>query len=60
MELRVIHYFLAVVQEKTISGAAKQLHVSQPTLSKQLTCRKMNSLMAKSRLVAAKQKLCLF
>ena len=36
MELRVIHYFLAVVQEKTISGAAKQLHVSQPTLSKQL------------------------
>lgn len=24
MELRVIHYFLAVVQEKTISGAAKQ------------------------------------
>ena len=24
------------------------------------TCRKMNSLMAKSRLVAAKQKLCLF
>ena len=32
MELRVIRYFLAVVQEKTISGAAKQLHVSQPTL----------------------------
>lgn len=24
MELRVIHYFLAVVQEKTISGAASQ------------------------------------
>lgn len=35
MELRVIHYFLAVVQENDY-GAAKQLHVSQPTLSKQL------------------------
>ncbi|MBP2100395.1 LysR family transcriptional regulator [Enterococcus rivorum] len=36
MELRVLNYFLTVVREKTISQAAEVLHLSQPTLSKQL------------------------
>lgn len=36
MELRVLTYFLTVARERTISQAAKILHVSQPTLSKQL------------------------
>ncbi|MFC6164940.1 LysR family transcriptional regulator [Lactiplantibacillus dongliensis] len=36
MELRVLSYFLAVVQAKNISRAARQLHVSQPTVSRQL------------------------
>ncbi|MCD8159846.1 MAG: LysR family transcriptional regulator [Clostridiales bacterium] len=36
MELRVLHYFLAVTREKSISGAAGALHLSQPTLSRQL------------------------
>ncbi len=36
MELRVLHYFLAVTREKSISGAAEALHLSQPTLSRQL------------------------
>lgn len=36
MELRVLRYFLAVVREESITGAAKALNVSQPTLSKQL------------------------
>lgn len=36
MELRVLTYFLAVAREKTISKAAEVLHLSQPTLSKQL------------------------
>lgn len=36
MELRVLNYFLTVAREKTISNAAKVLHLSQPTLSKQL------------------------
>ncbi len=36
MELRVLHYFLAVAREQSISAAAKSLHLSQPTLSTQL------------------------
>ena len=36
MEFRVLEYFLAVVKEESISGAAKFLHLSQPTLSRQL------------------------
>lgn len=36
MDLRVLTYFLTVARERTISQAAKILHVSQPTLSKQL------------------------
>ncbi|MEA4830115.1 MAG: LysR family transcriptional regulator, partial [Enterococcus thailandicus] len=36
MELRVLNYFLTVAREKTISKAAKTLHITQPTLSKQL------------------------
>lgn len=36
MELRVLQYFLAIAQEQSISGAAEVLHLSQPTLSRQL------------------------
>lgn len=36
MELRVLRYFLAVARVGTITGAAEALHVTQPTLSKQL------------------------
>lgn len=36
MELRVLRYFLAVTREETISGAAEALHVTQPTLSRQM------------------------
>lgn len=36
MEIRVLKYFLAVAREESISGAAEVLHVSQPTLSRQL------------------------
>lgn len=36
MEIRVLRYFIAVVNEESISASAKQLHLSQPTLSRQL------------------------
>ena len=36
MELRTLKYFLAVAQEGNITNAAKTLHVTQPTLSRQL------------------------
>lgn len=35
MEIRVLRYFIAVANED-ISSASKQLHLSQPTLSRQL------------------------
>ena len=37
MELRTLRYFLVLTQEGTVSGAAKSLHVTQPTLSRQLS-----------------------
>ena len=36
MELRILHYFLMVAREENITRAAKQLHMTQPTLSRQL------------------------
>ncbi|WP_226603397.1 LysR family transcriptional regulator [Bacillus cereus] len=36
MEIRVLRYFISVANEESISAAAKQLHLSQPTLSRQL------------------------
>nr|QGT51200.1 LysR family transcriptional regulator [uncultured Firmicutes bacterium] len=36
MEIRVLRYFLTVARELSISGAANILHITQPTLSRQL------------------------
>lgn len=36
MDLRVLHYFLTVAKEQSFTRAAAQLHITQPTLSRQL------------------------
>lgn len=36
MEIRVLKYFLAIVREESITRAASVLHMTQPTLSRQM------------------------
>lgn len=36
MEIRILRYFLMVAKERSFTSAAKQLHITQPTLSRQL------------------------
>ncbi|MFC4947787.1 LysR family transcriptional regulator [Pseudonocardia sp. GCM10023141] len=36
MELRLLSYVVAIAEEGSISGAARRLHLTQPTLSRQL------------------------
>ena len=36
MDLRVLEYFLAVVESGNVSKAAQKLHLTQPTLTRQL------------------------
>ncbi|MBC5647778.1 LysR family transcriptional regulator [Christensenella tenuis] len=57
MELRVLRYFLAVVREETISGAAETLHVTQPTLSRQL--KELEEELGKKLFIRGKRKISL-
>lgn len=36
IETRLLHYFLTVARERNITSAAKALHITQPTLSRQM------------------------
>ena len=36
MEIRVLRYFLTIVREESITRAAEALHITQPTLSRQI------------------------
>lgn len=57
MELRVLQYFLAVTREQSISGAAEFLHLSQPTLSRQL--KDMEEELGKQLLIRGNRKITL-
>lgn len=57
MELRVLQYFLAVAREGSISGAAEALHLSQPTLSRQL--KDMEAELGKPLLIRGSRKVTL-
>lgn len=37
MEIRVLRYFFAVAREESITKAAEVLHITQPTLSRQIS-----------------------
>lgn len=36
MDLRQLKYFKTIIEEGTITGAARKLHISQPPLSSQM------------------------
>ena len=36
MELRVLNYFLVIARRENITRAAQSLHITQPTLSRQI------------------------
>ena len=36
IEIRLLSYFLAIAREQSITKAADALHITQPTLSKQM------------------------
>lgn len=57
MELRVLQYFLAVAREQSISGAAEFLHLSQPTLSRQI--KDMEKELGKQLLIRGNRKITL-
>lgn len=57
MELRVLQYFLAIAREQSISGAAEFLHVSQPTLSRQI--RDMEEELGKQLFIRGNRKITL-
>ncbi len=57
MEFRVLQYFLAVTREQNISAAAEALHLSQPTLSRQL--RDMEEALGKQLFLRGSRKITL-
>ena len=57
MELRVLEYFIAVAREQNISRAAEYLHLTQPTLSRQL--KDLENEFGKQLLVRGKRKVTL-
>lgn len=57
MDIRILRYFLAVAREENITRAAESLHISQPSLSKQLM--ELEQETGKQLLVRGKRKITL-
>ena len=57
MELRVLQYFLAVAREQNISAAAQSLHLTQPTLSRQL--KELEDTLGKQLMIRGNRKITL-
>lgn len=57
MELRVLKYFLTIAKEKSITGAAQVLHITQPTLSRQIM--ELEEELGKKLFIRGKRKLIL-
>ena len=57
MEIRLLRYFLAVAREENITRAAESLHISQPSLSKQLM--ELEQELGKQLLIRGKRKVTL-
>lgn len=57
MEFRELRYFLAVAREENITRAAESLHISQPSLSKQLM--ELEKKLGKQLLIRGKKKITL-
>lgn len=57
MEIRLLRYFLAVAREENITRAAESLHISQPSLSRQLM--ELEQEIGKQLLIRGKRKITL-
>lgn len=57
MEIRELRYFLAVAREENITRAAESLHITQPSLSKQLM--ELEKKLGKQLLIRGKRKITL-
>lgn len=57
IETRLLHYFLAIAEEQSITKAAEYLHITQPTLSKQMM--DLEATLGKQLLIRGKKKVTL-
>lgn len=57
IETRLLQYFLAVAEEQSITRAAEYLHITQPTLSKQMM--DLETILGKQLLVRGRKKITL-
>ena len=57
IETRLLQYFLAIAEEQSITRAAKYLHVTQPTLSKQMM--ELEASLGKQLLIRGRKKITL-